>query len=43
MNKKTVKNIDHHKKPAAQNIRNPFLRLMKWIGSVHTNNTVCKD
>jgi hypothetical protein len=43
MNKNSTNSFNHDKKTAAQNIKNPFLRLMKWIESAHKNNTVCKD
>jgi hypothetical protein len=42
MNKKSAKNIDHPKKTAVQNIKNPFLRLMKWIENARKSDTDCK-
>ena len=34
--------MDYRKKPTVQNIKNAFLRLMKWIGSARESDAVCK-
>jgi hypothetical protein len=42
MKKNTTKSVDHHNKSVVQNIKNPFLKLMKWIESARKNNVACK-
>jgi hypothetical protein len=42
MKKKAKGSFDYHKKQTVQNIKNPFLKLMKWIESARKSNMVCK-
>jgi hypothetical protein len=43
MNKNSTSRLSHNKKRSLQNIKNPFLRLMKWIENARNSSTVCKE
>jgi hypothetical protein len=42
MDKNSINGLNHNEKPAIQDIKNPFLRLMKWIEGARKSNTICK-
>ena len=43
MKKNFINSLNYNKKRSLQKIKNPFLRLMKWIESARNGSTVCKE
>ena len=42
MNNKTTNTLNHNKKRPVRHIKNPFLKLMNWIGNARKSDMVCK-
>jgi hypothetical protein len=38
-----IKNANYEKKQHLQKIKNPFVKLMSWIGNAQKGKVVCKS